>query len=355
MTMAPMATRDEGEAATAPEPRASPELVEWLGGATSAAGPYRLRSLTGGNSNDTLLVIAADQTMVMRRPPRAEIDPSAHNIRRELRMLEALSGTAVPAPAPIGLCEEEAVPEAPFLLMEAVDGVSLRDSIPDEAGDPGEAVRAIGEQVAGALAALHSLPWREIGLEDYGRPDGFLERQVDRWRKQLDRYRHRDLPDFDPVADWLEANRPPAGEPGILHGDFHVDNCLITVTGPPRLRAIIDWEMSTIGDPLLDLGLFLAFWGRDRSEPLGMPAIQGISRLEGAPTREEMASRYAEASGRSVEHLPYYMALAFWKLAAIVEGAHAHYVAGRLDVPYAAALEHDVPALLREARYFAGC
>jgi aminoglycoside phosphotransferase (APT) family kinase protein len=331
---------------------ASAALQAWLDEAR-IEGPYDLRPLTGGNSNETMLLTAGAERLVMRRPPRATIDSSAHNVGREERVLAALSGTAVPVPAPRGLCAEESVPEAPFLLMEEVKGTSLGDELPETwAGDPGAAVRAVGEQVATALADLHTLDWRALGLADFGRPEDFLARQVSRWRKQLDRYRHRELADFEPVAEWLEANRPDDVPPGILHGDFHVDNCLFAVEARPRLAAIIDWEMSTIGDPLLDVGLFLAFWGSERAEPIGMPWVQAISRLPGAPSRAELAALYEERSGRSLAALPYYMALAFWKLAAIVEGAHAHFVAGRTDAPYAAALEHDVPALLAEARWF---
>ncbi|HEY2053061.1 MAG TPA: phosphotransferase family protein [Solirubrobacterales bacterium] len=331
---------------------ASGELEAWLV-AAGIEGPYELRPLTGGNSNETMLLRAGGERLVMRRPPRATIDSSAHNVAREARVLAALAPTAVPVPAPRGLCVEEKVPEAPFLLMEEIEGTSLGDQLPDRwADDPGAAVGAVGRATATALADLHTLDWRGLGLGDFGKPDDFLARQVPRWRKQLDRYRHRELPDFELVAEWLEANRPPDAAPGILHGDFHVDNCLFAVEPTPRLAAIIDWEMSTIGDPLLDVGLFLGFWGTERAAPPGMPWVQAISRVDGAPSRCELAGVYEERSGRSLSHLPYYMALAFWKLAAIVEGAHAHFVAGRTDAPYAAALEHDVPALLAEARRF---
>ncbi len=331
---------------------ASSALEAWLADA-GIEGPYELSPLAGGNSNETMLLRAGGERLVMRRPPRATIDSSAHNVEREERVLAALAATAVPVPAPRGLCVEEEVPEAPFLLMEAIAGTSLGEELPPRwAGDPGAAVTAIGVQTATALADLHTLDWRGLGLADFGRPEDFLARQVPRWRKQLDRYRHRELADFEPVAAWLESNRPAAVPPGILHGDFHVDNCLFAVEERPRLAAIIDWEMSTIGDPLLDVGLFLGFWGAERARPMGMPWVQAISRVDGAPSRAELAVLYEERSGRSLAHLPYYMALAFWKLAAIVEGAHAHFVAGRTDAPYAAALEHDVPALLAEARWF---
>jgi aminoglycoside phosphotransferase (APT) family kinase protein len=185
---------------------------------------------------------------------------------------------------------------------------------------------------------------------DYGRPEQFLERQVGRWRRQYAAYQHRDLPDFDVVARWLEAHRPPDGEPGILHGDFHVDNCLFSPREPVTLLAILDWEMSTIGDPLLDVGLMLALWGDERPAACAMPRIQAFSRAPGTPSRAALARRYEERSGRSLEHLTYYMVLALWKLAAIVEGAHLHYTTGRLDTAYARELEDDVPRLLAEAR-----
>jgi aminoglycoside phosphotransferase (APT) family kinase protein len=275
-------------------------------------------------------------------------------MEREFRVLAALDGTDVPVPRPLGLCADPEVIGAPFLVTSFVDGVSVLDVLP-EAYHPGaDSVRAVGEALVDKLAAIHGAPWREIGLGDFGRPDGFLARQVGRWRSQYATYVTRDLPLFDAVADWLEANRPPDAEPGILHGDFHLDNCLIARSPPARVMAVIDWEMATIGDPLLDLGLVLAFWGPDRPPHPGFARIQAVSRLPGSPGREELARRYAARAQRSVDALPYYFALAFWKLAAIVEGAYAQYLAGEQDTEYARSLEHDVPALLAEAASFAG-
>lgn len=330
------------------------ELAAWLEQATDDPGPFRLEPLRGGNSNDTLLVTSRRASRVLRQPPGAGIDASAHSVEREYRILMALADTHVPVPRPLALASEVGPGGRAALLLEHFDGVSIRDRLPSAYPEPVKAATAIGRATIDALADLHSLPWREFGLEDFGRPTGFLERQVRRWRKQYERYRHRDLPDFDIVANWLEKHRPDGGESGILHGDFHVDNCLFSRTAPVQLLAIIDWEMSTIGDPLLDLGLMLAFWGNDRPEKCAMPAIQGFTRVPGAPTRAELAERYARRSGRSVEHLDYYMALAFWKLAAIVEGAHAQYVAGLVQTEYGKALGEDVPRLLAEARAFAG-
>jgi aminoglycoside phosphotransferase (APT) family kinase protein len=326
------------------------ELSAWLTEVTGDDGPFTIEALSGGNSNETLLVRSPSASRVMRRPPSAAIDASAHSVEREYRMMSALSGTAVPVPTPIAISREPVPGESPVLLMEHLDGVSITDRLPD--GHPAETVAAVAYATVDALADLHSLPWQDLGLGDFGRPARFLERQVTRWRRQYTGYQHRDLPDFEAVASWLEDHCPPEGEPGILHGDFHVDNCLFSRAQPGTLLAIIDWEMSTIGDPMLDLGLLLAFWGDDRPHPPAMPRIQGFSRVAGAPGRGELAARYAHRSGRSIEHLDYYMALAFWKLAAIVEGAHMHFTTGALQTDYARELETDVPRLLAEARRF---
>ena len=324
-------------------------LENWLSDALADPGPFTIDKLTGGNSNETLSVSTPHNRWVLRRPPAAAIDASAHSMEREHRILLALNDQPVPTPRAIALCTDHDIPGAPFLVMEHVDGVSLTDTLPDGYPEPAEAAQQIGEAVVDGLAALHSVPWRDAGLEGFGKPDGFLDRQVPRWRKQLERYRVRELPYLDELTEWLERERPQSFEPGILHGDFHFDNCLLSREPPVRVVAIVDWEMATIGDPLLDLGLFLGFWGTDRPEKPAMPRVQAVSRVEGAPSREELAQRYAEKSGRSVEHLQWYIAFALWKLAMIVEGAYAQYLNGRLDTPYAKALEHDVPALLTES------
>ena len=340
----------DAPASGAVTPSLAQALEPWLRQVTDDEGPFTVERLTGGNSNETLMASSPTGSWVLRRPPGATIDASAHNVEREYRMLMALADTHVPVPRPIAIAREPTPGGPPGLLMQRVDGVSITESLPPSY--PPDAVATVGCATIDALADLHSLPWRDIGLQDFGRPEGFLERQVGRWQKQYASYKHRDLPDFDYVARWLEEHRPPAGEPGILHGDFHVDNCLFA-PDEPVLMAIVDWEMATIGDPLLDVGLVLGLWGDDRPQPCAMPRIQGFSRGESAPSRVALAQRYEERSGRSLEHLDYYMALALWKLAAIVEGAHLHYTTGRLTTEYARELEHDVPRLLAEARRFA--
>jgi aminoglycoside phosphotransferase (APT) family kinase protein len=337
---------------TGTESTTTERLGAWLEEALPGERLLAVRRLAGGNSNETYLLETTARRAILRRPPAAAIAPSAHSMAREHAILVALAQTDVPAPRPLALCADPDVIGAPFLVMEHVAGEAVLDRLPPGI-DPALAAAEIGPALVDALATLHRAPWREIGLADFGRPEGFLARQVDRWRGQYERYRVRDLPGFEEVATWLEGHRPPDGAPGILHGDFHLDNCLVDPAPPVRVRAIVDWEMATIGDPLLDLGLVLAFWGPDRPREPAFPRIQAVSRVAGAPSRAELAARYAERSGRPVEDLPYYLALAFWKLAAIVEGAYAQHLAGTLDTPYARDLERDVPRLLDEAARFA--
>ncbi|HYH48589.1 MAG TPA: phosphotransferase family protein [Acidimicrobiia bacterium] len=323
-------------------------LAEWLEKEAGVTGPLTAEAVGGGNSNATFLLRTPEQSLILRRPPAAALSGTAHSMAREHRVLRALAASDVPAPRAVAFCDGADVIGAPFLVMEHVDGVSITDRLPaGYEGDP-EAVRRLGEEMIDGLAALHRFDWHGAGLDDFGRPEQFLERQVGRWTKQYESHAVRDLPRFAEVGKWLEANRPARWTPGLMHGDFHLDNCLFSAV-EPRLLAIIDWELATIGDPLLDVGLTLGFWGRRPLDPPAMPQVQGVSRAAGSPGREDLAARYAERSGRSVDDLDWYIALALWKLAAIVEGAYAQFLDGRLGTEYARRLEDDVPRLLEEA------
>ena len=329
--------------------------ARWLTETLDDPGPFRLRRLAGGNSNETFELTSPWGRWVLRRPPAAVIADKAHDMTREYRVLAALAGRGVPAPRPVGLCDDPDVTARPFLVMEHMPGVSLSAALPPEWPAGAAVVNEIGAAVIDALAALHTVDYRAARLEGFGRPEGFLARQVTRWRSQYQGYAMRDLEFFEPVAGWLEASRPADAEPALLHGDFHADNCLIVSEPQVRVSAIIDWEMATVGDPLLDLGLFLAFWGSSRAvTPPAMPGVQRFSRAPCVVDRADLAARYSAATGRSVADLRWYMTLAFWKLAAIVEGAYAQLVSGTADSAYARNLAADVPALLAEAASFAG-
>ena len=211
------------------------------------------------------------------------------------------------------------------------------------------AVNKLGEQLTDALAAIAIAPWQELELADFGNPENFLQRQIERWLKLRSKSGVRELPLLSELGQWLLENVPESAPVGIVHGDYHLDNTLCSAT-QPELLAVIDWEMATIGDPLTDLGLFLMFWGPRAVEPPGFAHVQGVTRLKGVSNRRELASRWSGATGMSLDNLDYYMCYAFWRLAAIVEGAYELYVAGTVDTPYAKGLEYDVPALLDEAR-----
>jgi len=330
---------------------APPELAAWLAEHAGMGRVSGIEPLTGGNSNATYRVVAEAGAFILRRPPAHALSTSAHSMEREYRVLSALKETRVPVPAVVAMCTDSSVFGAPFLVMEEIAGVPLTDCLPPGYG-PG-AVAGLGHELMDVLAGLHSVDVDEVGLTTFGRPAGFLERQVGRWRAQYRSYAVRELPAFEAVATWLDRNRPQNHRPGILHGDFHMDNCLWAVDGP-HLLAVIDWELSTVGDPLLDLGLCLALWG-DRPVPTpALSHIQAVSRASDSPTTHDLAERYSQLSGRPIDDLAYYLTLALWKLAAILEGAYAQHVAGHLDSDYARSLRRDVPLLLEEAASHAG-
>jgi aminoglycoside phosphotransferase (APT) family kinase protein len=255
-------------------------------------------------------------------------------------------------------CEDPSVIGAPFYVMERVDGWVVRDRLPaflDEGPDADR--RAVGEELVDALVELHTVDWRAAGLEGWGKPTGYLERQVRRWTGQLTIATGftRPLPDLFRLGEWL-AERVPASPPStIVHGDYKLDNVVLTPDAPVRVAAILDWEMSTIGDPLADLGYLLSFWREpgDPPDPVLIEQVE-LTRLPGFSTRAELLDRYAERSGREVPDLRWYEVLARWKLAILLEGSYARHLAGVTDDPFFAELERGVPALARRALEVAG-
>jgi aminoglycoside phosphotransferase (APT) family kinase protein len=345
----------------APSPR-DLALFAWLHEVTGASGDpagYSLVPLAGGNSNDTALVRYGDHRWVVRRPPARPIAPDANDLRREHRVLSALcavgAGDGPPvrvprviAPLPAGQWRDTV---GQVILMEWVDGVSITDELPE--AYTSDDLPAIGHELVDALAGLHAVDWRAAGLGDLGRPEGYLARQIDRRLSRIREQEVRPLPAFATLGAWLEANLPPEQEPALLHGDLHLDNTLFR-RDRPVLAALIDFELATIGDPLVDLGLLLGFWGTDRPDPPAMPRLQGVTRHPAAPSRTELAQRYHERTGRDVTHVDWYVAFALWRLASIVEGAYALMLRGGTDTPYARELVVDVPRLLEEAELAAG-
>ncbi len=321
-------------------------LHTWLASTLGEQGPFELTPMSGGNSNETVSVTSPRGRWILRRPPAASLAPGAHAMEREHVIMEALAGRPVPSPRPLGVLVAEGVPQTPALLMEHVDGVSLTDTLPDSYPPQPEAARAIGEAVIDALADLHAVPWRDAGLAEFGRPDGFLERQVPRWLGQLERYRAREIEGVDEVARWLTAHRPPDRPPGILHGDYHLRNVMFAPVPPARVVAIVDWEMATIGDPMLDLGALVATWSQ-AGEPVFMNG--SVTDLDGMATRAEIVTAYEQALGRPADHLQYYMALALFKLVCILEGSYSRLMSGASENEGHRRYETLVPIMARRA------
>jgi aminoglycoside phosphotransferase (APT) family kinase protein len=317
-----------GELSEAPpfSGRAPEALAAWGAGALPGDGTLELIPLEAetSTSNEMYELRRGDLRWVLRRPPPVKNAPSAHDVLREFRLLRALEQTDVPHSAPIVACEDPAVFERPFYVMEFVDGFSPEAPLPQSFASPA-ARRELGLGLVDALATVGAVDWRAVGLEGFGREDGFLERQVDRWRGQLEQYRTRELDGLETLTSWLTDNRPPTWQSGLMHGDYSFFNVRFAPTTPVRMAAIIDWETATIGDPLMDIGWVLAQW----SAPGGKEIVDGgVTSLAGMPSRAELAARYRERSGRSLEYIDFYMALAVFKLACIVEGAYTRLISG---------------------------
>jgi aminoglycoside phosphotransferase (APT) family kinase protein len=300
-----------------------------------------------GHSNETFFVRLDGREWVLRRPPRGAFLPTAHDVTREYRVLSALAGTPVRAPRPILSCQDTSVIGAPFYLMERVDGVVIRDALSDVFEEDVGSRRAIGEELVDALVELHTVDWRTVGLEGFGKPSGYLDRQLRRWNGQLSLTEPltRRLAELHRVGSWLADHVPSSPEVTIVHGDYKLDNVAFSPHRPARLAAILDWEMSTLGDPLADVGWMLSFW-RDATDPKeSILDRQTVTRLPGFQRRDDLVGRYEQRSGRAVEHLPFYRALAVWKLAILLEGSYARHLAGQTDDPFFATLADGVPAL----------
>ncbi|MFC4036068.1 phosphotransferase family protein [Streptomyces polygonati] len=286
------------------------------------AGELRARLVEGGRSNLTYRVTDGTGTWVVRRPPLGHVLATAHDMTREHRVISALAGTPVPVPATISLCEDPKVLGAPFYVMEFVRGTPYRDERQLRAIGP-ERTRAAVLTLTDTLVDLHAVDPAAVGLAGFGRPEGFLDRQLRRWGKQLDASRSRDLPGVDELHARLGATLPSSPEPTIVHGDYRLDNVLIDDDG--RLTAVLDWEMSTLGDPLTDLGL-LAMYGELRAdEAVPAPTIGGSP---GHPSTGEVIERYALRSGRDVSAIDWYTAFAYLKVAVILEGIHYRWTLG---------------------------
>jgi aminoglycoside phosphotransferase (APT) family kinase protein len=318
---------DRGDGVTAAPEGIEPAALEsWF--SEHAAGvrlPLRFERIAGGHSNLTYRVTdAAGGRWALRRPPLGKRLGSAHDMGREHRVVSALGPTPVPVAPVVGLCEEESVNGAPFYVMEFVEGPVLRGLAEAEIFPDEDDRRAIGERVADTLVAVHAVDPDAVGLGELGRKEDYVARQLHRWQGQWEKSKTRELAAIDRVHERLEARIPEQGPATIVHGDYRLDNMILTPGG--EVAAVVDWELCTLGDPLADVGTLMCYWPKpgEETRSLGQPA----NLAPGFPQREELAARYAERSGRDLSQLDFYVALGYWKLAIILEGVYARYAAG---------------------------
>ena len=310
-------------------------LADWLDAERPGllSGPLDATLITGGKSNLTYSVTDGTAEVIVRRPPLGHVLATAHDMVREHRVITALGPTDVPVPETFALCEDDAVIGAPFYVMERVSGTPYGRATQLESLGP-DRTRVITERMIDTLVALHSVDPVDVGLSDFGRPDGYLERQVRRWKKQLDSSRSRELDGMDELIARLESDIPAGGDATIVHGDFRLDNILVD-DDADTVNAVLDWEMSTLGDPLTDVAVLLAYQQLAETDVSAQaPGIVAtmVTDAPNAPgylTRDAVLERYHAQSGRDVDDLDFHLALAFFKLAVILEGIHYRHAHGQ--------------------------
>ena len=322
-------------------------LTAWLRAELGGDGPAVVSPLASGAgiANALFIVEWDDAQFVLRRPPEQRIAASQGDIERERRLLAALADTAVRHPRLIASTNDPSIIGSPFVLMARIAGFNPIDPLPAHlAADP-VFRRGLGLEIVDGLAELATVDWRAVGLDGFGKPDGFLARQVDRWLWQLDGYRFRPLGDADEIVEWLRNNLPPPGPVGILHGDYSLFNVMFADASPARLAGIIDWDTATIGEPLMDLGHLLARWDEPGEPPSSLGSAD-IADRTGLATRAELAARYQERTGWDLSELRFYEVVSLFKLGCIMEGHHAHEVQTGVTVPR---FGDHAPDLFRDA------
>ncbi len=303
-------------------------LLPWFRDNVASVDELQALVIGHGRSNLTYRLEADGQQWVLRRPPLSHRQPTAHDMQREFRVISALADTAVPVPRTFAFCDDPAVLDVPFYIMEYVAG--LVPIAPDEVAarfDEGQR-RRLGEELIDTLVSLHALDPAEVGLGDFGKPQGYSERQVRRFSEQLARVKTRELPELEEIGRRLAAAIPAGGDTAIVHGDYRLDNAILNEQG--HLAAVLDWEMSTLGDPLADMGLMRMYWP-DRDDENRISPMVGsgsVITLPGFPTWDEAVARYQERSGRQMANLDFFAVLAHFKLAVILENMHARFLAG---------------------------
>jgi aminoglycoside phosphotransferase (APT) family kinase protein len=318
-----------------PTAGADPAVVgPYLAGALADPGwrDCAVALIAGGKSNLTFRVEGPAGSVILRRPPLGHVLPTAHDMVREHTVMSALASTAVPVPRMLHLCTDPEVLGQPFYVMERVDGHVCREALPAGYADEPAQRRAVGEGLVEVLARLHEVDPAAVGLTEFGRPEGYLERQVRRWVKQWDATRIDGHDALDALAADLAADVPTTQRHSVVHGDYRLDNTLLHPSEPGRIAAVLDWEMSTLGDPLADLGILLGYWSQadDAGARTSAAVVPAATVLEGFPTRQEVAELYAARTGLDLTPLPWYAAFAAFKLAVVCAGIVARVRGGAM-------------------------
>src|SRR3954452_11048369 len=340
-------TREEAADLEPPPLIVRQPLAAYLEERGLGSGELSAERIGEGHSNITFLVTLGDQRVVLRRPPRPPIPPSAHDVLREARVLTAVQDTEVRVPRVLAVCDDESVLGVPFYVMEEVLGSVITTAIPPALDNPDER-RRIGAELIDGLAEIHDVDWQAVGLEGFGKPTGYLDRQLRRFNGLWEHNKTRELPLVQEVGEWLAANKPESPAATIVHGDYRLGNTMFADEAPARLVAIFDWEMGTVGDPLADLGYLTVNWV-ERDDPEYMFRTREVTRKEGFQTRDELLALYEERTGRSTSDLRWYQALALWKTAVFMEGNYKRSLAGTTDDPYLKLFDEGVPQLAEAA------
>lgn len=310
---------------------------------------FEVRQFRGGHANLTYLLRFPDRELVLRRPPLGPVAPKSHDMAREYRALSALAPLYPPAPQPVLLCEDTSVIGAVFFVMERRQGIVVRSSWPAELGDAPELRRRMSESLVDALADLHLVDVRRPEIAALGKPEGFVRRQVSGWYDRWQRAKTRDIPAMDELCGWLADRIPEPTATSVLHNDWKLDNAMFAADDPGRLVAVFDWDMTTLGDPLVDLGTLLSYWGEaGDATPRGTGVT--VTALPGFLSRGELAERYARRTGIDVAALPFFETFGLFKTAVVLEQIYVRYVRGQTKDERFAALGDYVPMLAELAR-----
>lgn len=305
----------------------------------------------GGHSNLTYLVRLDGREMVLRRPPFGPVAPTAHDMPREYRLLKAINPFFALAPQPYLLCEDASVIGAPFYLMERRTGIVIRRDVPPEIGDDLDLRRRVSESLVDTLADLHAVDIEKSGLISIGKPPGFVQRQITGWAKRWERARTSDVTEIEEVLAWLLAHLPAdSARPTLVHNDYKPDNVMLDAGDPTHIVAILDWEMCTVGDPLVDLGLLLCYWSQADDPEVRREAISGVTALPGWFSRAEIKERYAKQTGRDLSEIAFYETFALFKLAVVLQQIFYRYHVGQTKDHRFAEFDRRVAGLAVAAR-----